>query len=256
VANTLSNNVSGYTIDPSTGALTAIAGSPFPEELHAHPTSVAVDPSGKFAYVANKNFENEDFLPRKGTISGYTIDPSTGALTAIAGSPFKTAGLFPTSVAVDPSGKFAYVANVGSNNVLGYTINPTTGALAPMRRLKPIMSGSQPFSVAVDPSGKFAYVANLNLAGNVSGYAINPTSGRLTLIAGTPFAAGREPDSVAVDPSGKFAYVANQADNNVSGYAINPTTGALTPIAGSPFSAGSDPFSVAVARVEHPAFAR
>ena len=52
--------------------------------------SVAVAPSGRFAYVANGISNN---------VSGYTINPSTGALTAIAGSPF-AAGLGPVSVAI------------------------------------------------------------------------------------------------------------------------------------------------------------
>ena len=52
----------------------------------------------EFAYVANEVSNN---------VSGYTINPSTGALTAIAGSPF-AAGSIPSSVAVHPSGKFAY----------------------------------------------------------------------------------------------------------------------------------------------------
>ena len=100
MANSDSDNVSGYRIDPSTGALTPIAGSPF--ATGTDPANVAVDPSGKFAYVANGDFDN---------VSGYRINPSTGALKAIAGSPFP-AGDNPRSVAVDPSGKFAYVANL------------------------------------------------------------------------------------------------------------------------------------------------
>ena len=35
----------------------------------------------------------------------------------------------PNWVAVNPSGKFAYVANAQSNNISMYTIDPTTGAL-------------------------------------------------------------------------------------------------------------------------------
>jgi hypothetical protein len=66
----------------------------------AHPSlgkglSVAVDPSGKFAYAANMG---------TGTVSGYTIDPTTGALTAIAGSPFV---FLPQSVAITPLVPFA-----------------------------------------------------------------------------------------------------------------------------------------------------
>ena len=175
------------------------------------------------------------------TVSGYTIDPSTGALTAIAGSPFTTGG-DPRSMAVDPSGKFAYVADF-TGNVLGYTINPSTGALTAIAG-SPFAAGQGPQSVAVDPSGKFAYVANFG--GGVSGYTIGPTTGALTPIAGSPFAAGNGPNSVAVDPSGKFAYVTNFSGNNVSGYTIDPSTGALTAVAGSPFAAGGGPFSVAI----------
>ena len=91
-------NVSGYTINATTGALTPIPGSPFPAGVF--PTSVAADPTGKFAYVAN--VENGFH----GDISAYTINATTGALTSIPGSPF-AAGLGPASVAVDPMAKFA-----------------------------------------------------------------------------------------------------------------------------------------------------
>ena len=39
---------------------------------------VALDPLGSFAFVANQS----------GSISAYTIDATTGALTSVAGSPF------------------------------------------------------------------------------------------------------------------------------------------------------------------------
>jgi uncharacterized repeat protein (TIGR01451 family) len=193
-----------------------------------------VDPTGKFAYVANGNSAN---------ISAYTINPSTGALTAIAGSPFP-AGSTPSSVVVDPTGKFAYVANFSSANVSAYTINPSTGALTDIVG-SPFPTFDTPISLVVDPTGKFAYVANRG-SNNVSGYTINPSTGALTPIAGSPFSAGSEPFSVVVDPTGNFAYVANSFSGNVSGYAINPSTGALSAISGSPFAAGSFPLSVAV----------
>ena len=105
--------------------------------------------SAEFAYVANAN---------SNTVSGYTINAASGALTAIAGSPFP-AGTIPISVTVDPTGKFAYVANEGSDNVSGYTVDPATGALTPIAG-SPFPAGTFPLSVTVDPSGKFAYVAN------------------------------------------------------------------------------------------------
>jgi DNA-binding beta-propeller fold protein YncE len=83
-------NVSAYSIDGTTGALTPVAGSPFPAGFGS--LSVTVDPTGQFAYVANRGFS-----PDNGTVSAYTIDGTTGALTEIAGSPFP-AGSFPRSV--------------------------------------------------------------------------------------------------------------------------------------------------------------
>ena len=103
VANISSNNVLGYAINSTTGALTAVAGSPF--AAGSEPFSVAAN--GKFVYVANGNDNN---------VSGYTINSTTGALTPIANAPFP-AEVTPVFVAVDPSGKFAYVANASSNNV-------------------------------------------------------------------------------------------------------------------------------------------
>jgi len=231
VANYSDNDVSAYTINATTGALTQITGSPFPAGVA--PLSVTVDPSGKFAYVANYS----------DNVSAYTINATTGALTPVSGSPFP-AGNGPQSVTVDPSGKFAYVANEGDADVSAYTINATTGALTAVSG-SPFPAGSLPFSVTVDPSGQFAYVAN-SLNNDVSAYTINATTGALTAVSGSPFPAGSIPLSVTVDPSGKFAYVANDSGNDVSAYTINATTGVLTQITGSPFPAGSGPFSVTV----------
>ena len=59
------------------GALTQIQGSPV--AAGTGPCSVAVDPSGGFVYVANSGSAN---------VSGYSINATTGALTALTGSPF------------------------------------------------------------------------------------------------------------------------------------------------------------------------
>jgi 6-phosphogluconolactonase (cycloisomerase 2 family) len=56
---------------------------------------------GQFVYVANL-YGN--------SVSAYAIDPTTGALAPVPGSPFAT-GVFPESVAVYPTGKFVYVSN-------------------------------------------------------------------------------------------------------------------------------------------------
>ena len=245
------STVSAYTIDHSTGALRAVAGSPF--AAGHFPDSVTVDPSGRFAYVSNQCLFSGCSV---GNVSAYTIDSSTGALREVAGSPFP-AGDTPRSVAVDPSGQFAYVASRGGN-VSAYTVNSSTGALRPVAG-SPFAAGTDPVSMTVDPSGRFAYVANqCNPSdcqkGNVSAYTINTSTGALRAVSGSPFAAGYIPDSVAVDPSGQFAYVVNGCGSsrdcsagNVSAYIINSSTGGLRAASGSPFAAGIASSSVAIA---------
>ncbi len=218
--------VSMYTINPTTGALASIGPPVWTYDYGAYPGSVTVAPSGKFVYVTNSG---DVWDPDDGSVVMYTVDAATGALTYTGMIWGNCPGLcFPSSVVVEPSGKFAYVASGGGGfpyNVEMYTIDAATGALTSMGT---IGAGTDPVSVAVDPAGRFAYVVNENFgsAGNVSLYAINATTGALTSI-GT-IAAGTGPDSVAVDPSGKFAYVTNSGTNDVSMYTINGTTGSLT----------------------------
>ena len=235
-ANAATADVSGYIINPATGALTAIPGSPFPAVGTGSPTCVTADPTGRFAYVTTLGLA----VTIPGDVSGHTINASTGALAAIPGS--LSPAVFPNSVAVDPAGRFAYVTS--NNGVLAYTIDATSGALTTILG-SPFHAGVGPSSVAVDPKGKFAYVAN-GAGNNVSGHTIDATTGALTTIPGSPFPAGVLPSSVVVDPTGRFAYVANQLSDDVSGYTINASTGALTAIPGSPFPAMATAISVAV----------
>jgi 6-phosphogluconolactonase (cycloisomerase 2 family) len=230
-------NISTYTINPTTGALTSTGtGGPGGD----FPNSLAVDPSGKFAFAADGGTLPAGGAGGSSNVSMYTIDGTTGALTLMG---TVSTGTGPDSVAVDPSGKFVYVTNEydvpgGTGSVSMYTLDATTGALT---SIGTIAAGTEPVSVVADPAGQFAYVANFQ-SNNVSMYSIDATTGALTSI-GT-IAAGTNPDSVAVDPAGKFAYVSNNGSNNVSMYTINSTTGALTSV--GMIAAGQFPTSVAV----------
>ena len=128
------------------------------------PQSIAVDPTGKFAYVMNGGCSGGI----GGYVSMYTIDPATRALASIGPPVWTYDADTPGSMTVDPSGKFVYVANPGDpwspdyGSVSMYSINATTGALT----YTGMLSGNGPglcfpSSVAVDPSGKFAYVADV-----------------------------------------------------------------------------------------------
>jgi len=252
VANENGGSVSAYTINSGSGVLTQISGSPFP--AGNGPNSVTVDPSGKFAYVVNgANGGNGTPGP---SISAYTINTSTGALTAVSGSPYPTgANSAPGQATVDPTGEFFYVAdrsnNGGNGNILAYAINFSTGALNAVNG-SPFTAGvDNPAAVAVDPSGRFLFLTNVpggdGVEGYISVYNINPTlglqgsAGALSEIASSPFATGIFPVSVQVDPLGSFVYVTSASiftSDNVYGYALDATSGALTNLTGSPFSSG------------------
>jgi 6-phosphogluconolactonase (cycloisomerase 2 family) len=220
----------------------------------AGPTSLAVDPTGKFAYVANEGCPDVF----DGSVSMYTINPTDGTLTS-AGPPVTSADFGADSVAVDPSGKFAYVANWGEGDTAGsvsmYVINGTTGTLTPTGTIQaPCAPGSgscAPWSLAVHPSGKFVYVANEGgfTPTSVSLYAVDATNTVLGLIA--IIAVDGRAASLTLDPSGKFAYVADGGQNsdgskgtNVSMYTIDATTGALSSI--GKITAGLSPSSIAI----------
>src|SRR6267143_1097455 len=131
VSNDGSNNVSGYSFDGTTGVLTAVPGSPL-SLTNATSPGLATIPGGfRQLYVPNFDSNNVSAINIFTTCTPpWPPSPCTptGAMAEVTGSPFRT-GSGPTSVAVDPSGKFAYVTSMLSNNVWGYNINGSNGAL-------------------------------------------------------------------------------------------------------------------------------
>jgi 6-phosphogluconolactonase (cycloisomerase 2 family) len=222
------SNVSMYSINATSGALTA-TGTVAAGNL---PSSMAVDPSGRFAYLTS-----QDPITTIVSVSMYTMDAATGALTSVGTIPASGPG--PGSVAVDPSGRFAYVtSNQTSNNLSIFNIDATTGVLSPSATMT---AGLIPDSVAFDPSGRSAYVGE---SGNILVFSIDPTTGALTSTGTTT--GGSQGTLMAVHPSGRFAYEANTGPGNILMYTIDSANGALTsfgtvPAGGSPISVAVDP---------------
>jgi 6-phosphogluconolactonase (cycloisomerase 2 family) len=184
----------------------------------------------QFAYIAGNSF-----------VSAYVIDNTTGALSEINGSPFRT-GDWARGVAADPQGRFLYIPNWYSANVSAYLIDGNTGALSAIPG-SPFPAGDHPAAVAVDPLGRFVYIAN-QFSGTISVYSINATMGGLTPVTGSPFRTYSWPVGMAVGPSGRFLYVANFW-GQVSVYAV-AGNGSLAEIPGSPYPAGVGTFQVAI----------
>ena len=243
VANSGDGTISQYTID-ATGALIPIFPAATIQSIAglsgSNPTSVTVAPSGKYVYVANS---------LDSVISQFTIGAG-GALVPMMPMPTAASGLGagsgPVSVVVDPTGKYAFAANSGSNDVTQFTI----GGSGALTNSMTIPAGTNPASVTVDPTGKYAYVVNsgftcaascVTIAGTISQYNINATTGALTA-NGAPVAAGTDPISITVGPTGAYAYVVNYTSANITPYTI--AGGALT--ATMPVATGPNPTSIAI----------
>jgi 6-phosphogluconolactonase len=219
-----------FTVDPSTGAPSLVPGSGLAAVCSQEPQSVTVNPSGQFAYISTQAV---DPFPDGATFA-FTINPQTGTLTQVTGSPYSVAGA--GSVVIDPFGRFAYVL---SNKIYAFAINASSGALTP--------TAGSPFAIAasamvIASNGQFAYITN---NAGVYAYSIDPT-GSLTAVSASPVATLSHPTSFTIDPSGQFAYAVayigtSGVDFGVYSFTINPTTGALAPVTGSPFAPSSPP---------------
>ena len=148
-------------------------------------------------------------------------------------------GIFPYSIAYDPSNGYMYVANVGG------TVDVISGTtqIASI----PIGSNAYPYGIAYDPSNGYMYVANwqINTVSVISGttpintipvglgpiaIAYDPSNGYMyvtdidlrtvSVISGTTpintISVGSYPDAIAYDPSNGYMYVANQNSDAVN----------------------------------------
>lgn len=127
VVNLNDNTVSVYQVNSSTGAFTPIAGSPFAAGGTGS-NEVAYSPvvyGDLFAAVVNFASNN---------VSVYLVNQTTGAFTAVAGSPFATGGA-PDGIAFTPlltGGLFACTANYNDNNASVFQVTlPPAAPLPP-----------------------------------------------------------------------------------------------------------------------------
>jgi 6-phosphogluconolactonase (cycloisomerase 2 family) len=196
----------------------------------------------KYAYLPN---------PSTSTVSAFLVDADSGALSPVPGSPF-AAGAGPISVAVHPTGRFLYVADLDSFQISAYNIRFKTGALTEIPG-SPFPAGQNPEFLAVDPAGRFLYALDTFFSpdqnGQIEVFSIDPHTGAITQVPESPFPAGLLPASIAFARAGQLAYVADIASDQVLGYSVDKLTGALTPLPGPPLATGPFPDSVAIDKV-------
>lgn len=134
------------TFSASSGALTKTNQILNPKSSGNADQGLAVDPGSKYLFV------DETGANAVRVLSIAT----TGALTEVSGSPFKT-GLGPSAVIVDSTGSYVYVANRTDGTISAFTL-ASTGALTAISG-SPFTTGSQPSGLAEDTSDTYLGVA-------------------------------------------------------------------------------------------------
>jgi 6-phosphogluconolactonase len=240
VGNNNSQDISAYAI-ASSGELTAVPGEPFPVVGVVGSGSIASDPLGRFLYLTSGAIT--------AAFSVFRIDPATGALAHVPGSPFPIEP-GPNVIAADPSGRFVYVINEQTELISAYAVGATSGVPSPIPG-SPFSAGPRPLTVSTDPQGRFVFVGNF--PGGVSVFSADATTGALTAVPGSPFSTGFQPNALQVTSTGRHLYVADPQGflgppggvGGVWGHLIDPSTGSMSVVAGSPFTAGRSPWALA-----------
>jgi 6-phosphogluconolactonase (cycloisomerase 2 family) len=210
---------------------------------------LTIDPSGKFLFGHGVS----PGLPAGSAqtlLVSLTIDPTTGSLTQ-AGT--VTSYNQPGQIVCDPTGRFAYTADLASSYgqvtmggygppadpwwggvVSEYVIDPVAGLLRnptfPLGTFNEAHAGENPWGVACHPSGKYVYCINSGF-GDVISYSIDPTTGQLTMI-GEPISTA-DGSTTSIYSTGAFGYPS--LFPQVAGLTRPPTPGT------SPFSVQCDP---------------
>jgi 6-phosphogluconolactonase (cycloisomerase 2 family) len=137
---------------------------------------------------------------------GYSVQ-SDLSLNYMVNGPFKT-GNEPSSIVIDPRGKFIYLANALDSDVSAYTITASSGtpsAIVNSNSSLLYATDTQPVSIAIDPAlGRFVYTAN-HLGNSISGFRFDADTGALTANQASPYVTDAYPTVLAIVPHGNHA---------------------------------------------------
>ncbi len=205
---------------------------------------------GDVPFVSNGTGSNFLFVATRGnTVSGYSIDSSTGALREVRGSPFATKGYPPVDVHIDGAGKFLFVEGSSGgaapqSSLTGYAIDPDTGALTQVSEIPMTNQFARSRAAVFQPNDGALYIPTLT--DGLHAYAIDRTNGALSSVPGMPyhFPHNAVPEKGVFDPSGLTMFIASHRDGTpaqVSAFAVDATTGALTLQTSTSYSGGAGP---------------
>jgi 6-phosphogluconolactonase len=240
---TRTGSVSAFKIDRAQGTLSALNQQ---ASMGAGPAHLEVDKAGKNVLVANYGGGSVAVLPIS---TDGSLKPASSSIqhTGSSVNPDRQKGPHAHSINVDPSDRFAYVADLGLDKILIYRYNADQGSIAPADPpFAAVEPGAGPRHVAIHPSGRFVYVIN-EIQCTVTAFSRDPKTGALTVLhslstlpAGQSVQKGYSTAELLVHPSGKFLYGSNRGHDSIVAFTIDEKTGRLTYVQNEP-TQGSTP---------------
>jgi 6-phosphogluconolactonase (cycloisomerase 2 family) len=218
----ITGGVTSFSVDPVSGAPSEVAGATIsPNGVYALTTNV----TGGLLYAADDQALG---LPPQGTVYAFQLNGFGGLTPDNADA----SGNNPDAIAVDPSSRFVYSANLGAGNISGYTITPSTGVISSMLP-SPFSAGAGPDAITIDPTGRFLYVGNFAgaISDSIKAYAIDAASGSLSSIGSALLTP--QPRALAAHPNGKFLFAVNSGQDTITSFSIAADAGALSEVSTS-----------------------
>lgn len=241
-SNAASNDVSAFTIDPGTGVLTLVSGSPFPtnafDDANHSGISLAATPDGTFLYAGSTGLDSQSNF---GPITIFSIG-TTGALSATGASTAVGGPIY--GMKVSPDGKCLVVAFspfLSTESQIAVFAIQSDGSLQQVANSPFTVSSAsdtEATSMDINCASSMLYVGGAS--GNI--YAFNIASdGQLSAVTGSPFATGLSSNQVvALSTDDNTLFSSNQGANTVTAFSVNPD-GSLT-VPGTSASAGTGAF--------------
>jgi len=224
-----SGSISAFAIDPASGKLTLLNQRP---SAGAGPCHLVLDREGKHLLTANYNGGSVSVLPvgPDGKLGDATdVRQHTGKSV----HPTRQQSPHPAGVAISPDNQFAFVCDLGLDQVMTYRFDTGTGKLTPHEPpFAPLKPGAGPRRLVFRPDGKFAYVVN-ELNSTVTAFAYDSKAGalkELQTISTLPeyFDGTNTAAEIGVHPSGKYLLASNCGHHSVVLFSIDSDKGTLT----------------------------
>ncbi|HXQ69789.1 MAG TPA: beta-propeller fold lactonase family protein [Pyrinomonadaceae bacterium] len=227
-ANEQTNNISVFSIDPATGALTLVPGAPFPTGGVSNAgISLGVTPDNQFLFASSAGSNN---------ITVFNI-AANGTLTSISGSPFAVGGI-PDGIKVSPDGRFLSVAVISSDAVGIFAIASSGALTAVPGSPFPAAALGSVAGVEINCASNLVFGGEAVLEGtNINVFSLG-SNGALAPIPGSPFnnqGSGNNSNVVVLSPSDRHLFVSNQISDTITVFDV-ASDGALSLVPGSPFA--------------------